>query len=330
MKVSSAIVFLITIFGFWMDLRAKENATCLQTFSSQSIREKMNLIDPKDLSLLEDLFRRLFNSNSFAYTLFGPKPMTFNGWNLAYYDGCSTKHVKICRMIDFLGWKTWQKYSYLFPSKNFYFTTPKFVDTSKHFSYVIFNKKRCEEIITKYLSAFQENTETKKTIQEILDSVCSSSFFEIYKNKKGHITCLGLLLGYGEQNSQACERRSAFLIQALYQAPYHLEGLHERMKNRQEYFHVGLQPKESIEGLEQPLSIQSVIEGLNELHRTYRPIALVERNYLCPIGDVRCAGMSEDPETKALQEQYQNIRQKLVDIYNAENFLELVLTQLSS
>jgi hypothetical protein len=40
--------------------------------------------------------------------------------------------------------------------------------------------------------------------------------------------------------------------------------------------------------------------------------------------------MSEDPETKALQEQYQNVRQKLVDIYNSENFLELVLTQLSS
>jgi hypothetical protein len=325
------LFFLIAIFNCWVGPSGEDKTTCQQIHISSFIREKMNSIDPVDLPYMEDLFRHLFVEESFAFTLFGSKPMSIGGvFGGISCDERGSKIMQTLKVIEFLGWETWQKYAHLFPSKNFYFDAPNFKDNPDCGGYRIVNKKSCEDIIKNHLSTFQECIGKEKTIQDILENICSPSFFITCENKKKMTTCFGLLFGYGEKNSQACERRNVLLIQALYQAPYHLEGLNERMKNRQEYFHVGLQPKESIEGLEQPFSIQSVIEGLNELQRTYRPIALVEENYLCPIGDVRCAGMSEDPETKALQEQYQNIRQKLVDIYNAENFLELVLTQLSS
>jgi hypothetical protein len=329
-KVKILSTVAVLIFNSWIGLLAEDVTYGKQVSFSSPIHEKMNLIDPGDLSLLENLFRNLFVNGSFAYTLFGPKPMTNDGYSFAFYDRNIFKLTKTKMVTNYLGWKVWQKYSCLFPSKNFYLKPPTFADNPKHLSYVIINKAHCKEIISKHLAAFQKCIGAEKTIQEILDAICSSSFFSLCKSKKGHTTCLGLLFGYGEKNSQACEKREILLIQALFQVPYHLEGLNQRMRNRQEYFHIGLQPKSSIDDLEQPLSIQPVIKELNELQEIYHPIALVENNPLCPIGAVRCAGMNEDPETKALQAQYESLRQKLVDIYNSDNFLELILTQLSS
>ncbi len=324
------IIFqFLFFFSYLNTLRANEELTHHQISLPSLTREKIQLIEPKDRLILEDFFRNLFQDNAFAYTLFGPKPMGFNRRSWNFVDTSSSKGMQVRILIDFIGWQTWQKYASLFPSQNFCLKKDQPLDPTD-LGFTIINKQRCREVIAQYLPSFQACFDQQKTVQEIFDIICHHDFFEFYGDKKGFISCLGLLLGYGEKNSQACEKINYLLIQTLYQAPYHLKGLTEKMKNRQGYFHMGLQQKSSVEGLEQPLTIQPIIEELNELNKAYKPITLVHKEYLCPIRDFRCAGFIDDPETQALQVQYESIYQKLVDIYNAENFLEIVLTQLSS
>lgn len=72
-------------------LWAENKTSCQQNFASNSILEKIKLIDEGDLCLLEDLFRNLFRTDSFAYTLFGHKPMTVGGCN---FDSSISKNKK--------------------------------------------------------------------------------------------------------------------------------------------------------------------------------------------------------------------------------------------
>ncbi len=292
------------------------------------VQEQVKLIDSKDLLILEDFFYIMFRDNAFAYTLFSAKPMGIGGYAWDFVDASSNHYRQTRMMIAFKGWQVWQKYAHLFPSQNFYMIKSNPSDPN-NLCFTIINKRRCEQVITKHLPIFQNWLGFEATLQKILDIVCSDQL-EWYNMKKGFIACLGILLGYGKVNSLGCERRNQLLIQALYRVPYHLEGLTGRMKSRQGYFHVGLQRKESMEGLEQPISIQSVIEELNALSETYKPIAFVEKDDLCPVRDFRCAGFMDDIETQMLKIQYESDYQKLVDIYNADNFLEIILTQLSS
>jgi hypothetical protein len=292
------------------------------------IHEKIKLIESEDISILEDFFRSSFCNNAFAYTLFSSKPKGIIGHSWDFVDTSTTRRRQVRLMIDLKGWQVWQKYAHLFPSQNYCLINSELSDPT-HLCFVIINKKRCQEVIKEHLSIFQECLGSQATISEIMDMVCSSKF-GAYRNKKGYTTCLGLLFGYGKANSLGCERRGQLLIQALYRAPYHLEGLTEKMKNRQGYFHVGLQEKELMDNLEQPVTIQPVIEELNLLSETYKPLAFVDKDNLCPIKDFRCAGFIDDPETQTLKAQYESDYQRIVDIYNAENFLELILTQLSS
>lgn len=321
------MIFVFLIFmSFLNPLYAEQSYS--QNFPSHSIREKMKLINARDLAILEDFFHSFFCDNAFAYTLFSSKPMGIGGHYWNFVDTSDSRYWQAQIVIDFKGWQTWQKYASLFPSYNFCLIKAKPHDPM-NLCFAIINKKRCREVIEEHLSIFQECLGFQATVSEILDMVCSDKF-DVYRNKKGYTACLGLLLGYGKVNSLACERRGQLLIQALYRAPYHLEGLTEKMKNRQGYFHVGLQEKESMDDLKQPINIQPVIEELNILSETYKPLAFVDKDNLCPIKDFRCAGFIDDPETQALKAQYESDYQRLVDIYNAENFLELILTQLSS
>lgn len=292
------------------------------------VQEQIKLFDAKDFSILKDFFYIMFRDNAFAYTLFSAKPMGIGGYAWDFVDASSNHYQQTRMMIVFKGWQVWQKYAHLFPSQNFYLIKSN-PSNSTNLCFTIINKKRCEQVITEHLPVFQEWLGSQATVQKILDIVCSDQL-ELYNTKKGFTACLGILLGYGKVNSLGCERRSQLFIQALYRAPYHLEGLTERMKSRQGYFHIGLQRKGSMEGLEQPISIQGVIEELNILNETYKPIAFVAKDNLCPVRDFRCAGFKDDPETQMLKIQYESDYQKLVDIYNADNFLELILTQLSS
>ncbi len=318
-------IFIIFLEASWASEERLRQGVSVSDF----IHEKMKLIDVKDLSILEEFFHCCFCDNAFAYTLFGSKPMGIGGHYWSFVDTSSSGYRQMHLIIDFWGWQTWQKYAHLFPSHHFCLIKSKPSDPT-HFGFTLINKKSCQQVITQHLPIFQECFGSATTVQEILDVVCSGKLNQLYSKKKGFIACLGLLLGYGKTNSLACEKRNQLLIQALYRAPYHLDGLTGKMKNRQGYFHVGLQRKESMEGLEQPVNIQSTIEELNVLNETYKPLALVNKDALCPIGDFRCAGFIDDSETQALKAQYESDYQKLVDIYNADNFLELILTQLSS
>ncbi len=304
-------------------------ATLQATYPSQLVQEKMKLIDSQDLIILKDFFQGLFFSDSFAYTLFGPKPMADVGSFLDSIDISLNEKEKWQTVINFVGWKTWQRYAHLFPSSHFCFLEATTSHSPNFFSLILINKERCRVVIEHYLPTFQTCFGHQKTVDELLQMVCSPDFLTVYNKKEGFGFCVGLLFGYGKRNSQAFERRN-LLMNILYQVPYDSHLLDTYLQKKQEYFYLGLQKKTVDISQPQPLTIHPIIAELKELKKSYKPISLINKSLLCPISTPVFIAFEDDEETKALQQQYESIYQKIVDVYTADNFLEIVLTQLSS
>lgn len=158
------------------------------TFSA----EVSSSIPVEDRVLVEFLFKYLCYKDTFAYVLFGNKPMSM----ASEMRGESS---------DFeleLAWKTWKKYSHLFDIKDFAFFTKS---DEEWFSIFLINKKRCLEVIEENISLFQERLEFKSNPLEILDRVIQSDDIGAIGLNHSH-TLLGILLGFGSKNSIGFER----------------------------------------------------------------------------------------------------------------------------
>lgn len=164
----------------------------IQSISLIALAEIPLAIPKEDRAQLEALFKYLCYKNTFAYVLFGTKPMSMT-------SEMKGKHS------DFeleLAWKTWEKYSHLFDIKDFEFFTNSNEDW---FSIFIINKKRGLQVIEENLSLFHDRLGCQSSPAEILKKIVKGEDVGNIGLNYSH-TLLDVLFGFGTKNAIGFER----------------------------------------------------------------------------------------------------------------------------
>lgn len=164
--------------------------------------EKIHL---EDRQKLEKFFDYLIHNSIIGYSLCGNKPVSIETFPvLAKIPAQHAVRIFIKHpgySIVWNGIETWQRYSHLFPSKSFVF---RFVST--YSTVVLINKRATLKVIEDNLDLFQKYSHTDQTAIGFLEEVC-------YPKDKDYMICyhtalLGILLGYGRNNSLAFAKRN--------------------------------------------------------------------------------------------------------------------------
>lgn len=157
----------------------------------------------KDKKRLTSLMTMLFAEDNFAYTLLGSKPVSWASYTkpLPFVD-LSRLHnswKKYCRTLR-LGWETWAKYSYLFPSTVFFAENSKCHPGSG--SVLIVNPERFNAVVNENKEDFQNvlHREVVDGFQLLREARKGSLMDDVLE---GHQALIGIVLGYGRDNSWA-------------------------------------------------------------------------------------------------------------------------------
>lgn len=247
-------------------------------------------ISVKDKNRLYNFMRILFAEDSFAYVILGSKPMSWSeylnpspirSWNL-WYNSFS-KYNRDMR----LGWKTWLKYRYLFPSAPIWSEVNS--DSPNYVSILIVNNKRFKEVVAEYRKDFEMVLHRKMIdgatlLQEAKYKPLISTIL------KNHQALIGILLGYGRENSwqffKSCENR---------QKPGWV-------------WNDGSYPK----SVDMPANA--------------KPVETLLSLYSCP----SFAGDPFSKESLELKREYLFTREKILNYYKGRDFLEATLTLIAS
>ena len=169
---------------------------------------QIDFIEKNDSVKLENFFQYIIYRTSIGYCLCGEKPLASESFiNLKKIP---KQHAHRLPKIIFEyysystlrnGWKCWEKYAHLFPSQKFVLRFIEKLDTL-----VLINKLECKKIIENNLDLFHKYLKTKENSKEILDKICypKHNTEYIFNN----IALLGILYGYGRNNSIAFANRS--------------------------------------------------------------------------------------------------------------------------
>ena len=188
---------LLTFFAYeWSQIRE----TSLHFLDQNGTGHTLSL-SIKDKKRLSAFMENLFASDNFAFTILGSKPLSwaccqspfpFVDWST--FRASFRNYHRTLR----LGWKTWEKYSDLFPSVHLWKETPKpysgwssiLIVNPDHFNAVVNeNKKDFQEVLGRKIEdGFQLLDEAKNC--SLMDEILHA-----------HQALMGIVLGYGRNNS---------------------------------------------------------------------------------------------------------------------------------
>ena len=268
---------------------SQSRQTSLQYLDQQGATHTL-ILSVKDKERLTGLMQILFAHDSFAYTILGSKPISWETYQNSlplsnwtnFYDSFSV-HNRTLRS----GWKTWEKYQHLFPSTHLWAENPKCHPGS--ISILIVNEDRFNDIVNKNKRDFEE-----VLCREIMDG------FQLLREAKnrslmnevleGHQGLLGIVLGYGRDNSWQ---------------------FHEGCKTRT--------PIGCVWGEENGSFADESIQSDITLTDYYLSLCS------CP----SFAGDPNSEESLALKTEYLLTKQKVMDYYKDKDFLEATLSLLA-
>lgn len=169
------------------------------------IEEQLQKIPKKDQEILEDFFSNMISFEYFGYVLFGEKPMAAAGFDAIFAPEESLGEAAIKQSRIRLGWQTWEKYAWLFPSENFVLRLSKNSHLPSFHWIVIINKEMTLKCVKNNLNVFKLVLGKSATPELALDAlIAKEDIFNDVLNK--HDGLLGLLLGYGKNNSMKFQR----------------------------------------------------------------------------------------------------------------------------
>lgn len=207
---SVSLVLVLSILAgifFWQYNQNKK--VTLHYFDQKGSKHTL-VIPLRDKERLLELMQKLFAENSFAYTLLGKKPISWETYRKPLpFLGFShllpfSDHHQTLRK----GWSTWEKYQHLFPSTRLWAECPKchpdsvsiLIVNEEQFNLVVNNNKVDFEMVLgrKIVDGFQLLEEAKNC--SLMNDVL-----------RGHQALIGMVLGYGRDNSwqfhAGCENR---------------------------------------------------------------------------------------------------------------------------
>lgn len=286
----TVLVFILSIsflFAYWQHSQVKVPLR----FLDRDGRPHTLFLSLKDRKRLLSFTRLLFAEDNFAYTLLGTKPVSW---------ACYQKPLPLTDLSTFcsawgkyhrtlhVGWKTWLKYRDSFLSVAFWEESGHsdrtwisiVIVNEEEFNHVVnSNKKDFEQVLRRnVVDGFQLLKEAKNS--SLMSGVLG-----------GHQALLGIVLGYGRENSWA------FL---------------ESSQKREPLGCVWSHPEEQISG-----AIQTRV-GATDLESC---LALES----CPT----FAGYPDSEESLELKKNYLLIRERVIEYYKNKDFLEATLSLLA-
>lgn len=163
---------------------------------------KLSQIPKEDRLRIEKLFSNLIWDETFAYVLFGNKPMSVCDQNKIYSPSGIERGPDPTYELESL-WRTWEKYAHLFPISEFVFLTE---GNDNYFEVCLLNKSNCLKVTEKNLNLFQTKTDQNLNAREMLDYIVANANGDMYKKSLNKSQGLyGILLGFGTENSLGYE-----------------------------------------------------------------------------------------------------------------------------
>jgi len=163
-------------------------------------------IPEREMQKIGGLFEYCIRDETFAYTLFGNKP-------ISVIDSIKTPMVEaLFYPINYFNiasnWRVWKKYRHLYPMKKFVLIDN---ESRGNLQIYLINRKSCIEKITEHLSLFQEILGCNSSPKEILARLEIAKDLMLEGLNKSQIL-YGILLGYGRENAEGydqlfCKRR---------------------------------------------------------------------------------------------------------------------------
>lgn len=279
---------LSLVISFWFYSQMRNTSI---HFLDKYGEEHVLTLPVKDKKRLFYFMRELFAEDSFAYTILGSKPVSWETYqnslpfvNLPKFLDSFSRYHRTLR----LGWKTWLKYRHLFPSTIFFAESSKRHPESV--SILIINEEQFNHIVNSNKQDFQNvlQREIVDGFQLLRESMDRSLMNEVLE---GHQALMGIVLGYGRNNSWA------FLEKSKKHEP--LGWVWEETNEEKSEEILQYTSSTDIENCIAPQSLPSF------------------------------AGIPNTEESMALKREYLLTKQKVIDYYKDKDFLEATLSLLA-
>lgn len=166
----------------------------------------LDKIPLEDRQKLESFFDYLLHNSIIGYSLCGEKPVSIETFPklskipTRYAINIFTKQPGYS--IVWNGITIWQRYSHLFSSNNFVL---RFIE--EYSTVILINKRATLKVIENNLDLFQKYSNSNQTANEFLLEICNPKGGREYMIRY-NTALLGILLGYGRNNSIAFSKKS--------------------------------------------------------------------------------------------------------------------------
>ncbi len=238
--------------------------------------------------------------NPGAYVLFGEKPMA----EVSYYTRCSGWEL-MQNPYNYqikLGWETWKKYRHLFPLKNYRLIEIEDLEMNVIHIFLI-SRSRFMDVFKKHKLEFDKMIGKQLSPDEALEW-CASRFNQIAPEGKMTHFLLGILFGFGSENSKLFERLRTI---EDHQRSFQSDPIH---------------PNPPFITLEGELSWLEKKLFFSTSQGDSSPLVFI------PLPQF--AADLDSKETQQLRESYSEQRRKICQEYGQGNFLEITFKELTS
>ena len=164
--------------------------------------KKDYLIFQHKKEVLENFFKYTIIASTFGYTLYGDKPMSIESFNIQNIPKSveGIDYMDESHLLDKYrlkeGWDTWEKYRHLFKLKNYSLISYPF--SNDQVEICLINHEAFINVVKENIKDFQDILGASLTPEEVLEGYLSGRYF---KQIQSHDALLGVLLGYGADNS---------------------------------------------------------------------------------------------------------------------------------
>lgn len=281
-------VVLCTPFVFWKYTQTRK--TSLLFLDQHGIEHTLSL-SVEDKNRLFCLMHLLFAEDNFAYTLLGSKPVSWATYrepfpfvNFSRFRNSMTRYHRTLR----LGWEVWLKYRHLFPPIIFLAESSRRHPGSV--SILIVNEEQFNRVVNDYKQDFQDvlHREITDGFQLLKEAQNSSLIDDVLQ---GHQALIGIVLGYGRDNSWE------FLARSEKREP--LGWVWDEVSNQKQQ---GVRVRRGGANTEECLLLES-----------------------CP----SFAGNPHSEESLVLKKDYLLTQQQVINYYKNKDFLEATLSLLA-
>lgn len=272
--------------------------------------EIINSIPKNDREEIKSLFKDLFKTHTFAYSLYGDKPMTYCDVSLEEshllkvledfpLDQSCKEILEVYSEPNRLikeRWKIWKKYSDRFEIKKFLLIEKTIGKKRRIF---LINKEAFKKIISQEINIFKKFIDHEISAEKLLNQfqLENTNVFSILHDNEG---LLGILLGFGKHNA------------ILFQKREHLIDLLERAKKSGIY------------------KLDIIKKNLNKINDKLKLFHEHDFNIIASINRVMFLSDCDHSETIQLKEKYDELNKKLNEIYYKDDWFEQTLFKLTS